>query len=361
MLKLNPQLITGRGIPVPMTCNSPSICEDNTSFINHLIQEPGTLPHNPPFEIHPYKQDFPLQQFDKYIIGTFPPISYVLDNPRLVEAGFNGIHQPNGGALITPPWIPFYHGNRGSMWDFLLTHEEMLALDAIRGGEEGRQNAKNYLIDFLLQSQINYADIIDSTQRNLDGDGRYTGEDTNLNNICPNSDLICHLLTNPKAKFLLFNTASIFSNQGIKTNNNGVINVGANTKAFDLFVRQCRELGFNIHLQILQGAHQMQFEWTHIHLLNQPRRRTKIAFELKISNPLRNRNTICHLEPGEEKTFTVVTPFSPAAVNRGRTRANNAVANWLANNPGQTPVHLLYMVYQNFRNGDAHAMYQMNV
>ena len=161
MLKINNPLILGRGLPVSSPCNMPAIIGDNVAFINNLIPTLGQLPPNPPFEIHPYKQDFPLQDFEKYIMGTFPPISYILDKPQIVAAGISNLQQPigAGGQVISLPWIPFYHGNQGSMWDFLLTPVEMAALTAMRNAANGRQNAKNYLIKFLLENKINYADI----------------------------------------------------------------------------------------------------------------------------------------------------------------------------------------------------------
>lgn len=363
MLKTNNPLILERGLPAPLACSSTTITTDNIAFINNLIPTLGQLPDNPSFENHPYKQDFPLQNFDKYIIGTFPPISYILDNPLIVAAGILNLQQPigAGGQIINLPWIPFYHGNQGSMWDFLLTAPEMAELTTIRNAVNGRQNAKTYLINFLLTNEINYADIVDTTQRNLNAQGRYDGKDQNLNNICPNNDLICHLLLNPKAKYLLFNTSSIFSNKGISLGAGGLLNVGANTKSFDLFIRQCQELGLEIQIRIQQRNPTIFYNWTNISLLEVAQRRTKIAFELKIKNPISNRKLNCDFKSGEEKTFTVITPFSPAAVNRGQTRNNRIVRNWLLINPGQTPSNLLTSIYQNFRINNLVPNYNLNV
>lgn len=363
MLKINNPLILERGLPVPLACNSPAIIGDNTAFINNLIPTLGQLPASPPFEIHPYKQDFSLQDFEMYIIGTFPPISYVLDKPLLVAAGIPNLQQPigAGGQVINFPWIPFYHGNQGSMWDFLLTTPEMAALNAIRIAANGRQNAKNYLINILLENKINYADIIDTTQRNLNAEGRYDGKDKNLHNICPNNDLICHILSNPNAKYLLFNTSTIFSNSGISFGAGGLLNVTANTKSFDLFIRQCQELGLEIQIRIQQGNPATFYNWTNISLLTLVQKRTKIAFEIKIRNPISNRKLDCNFKSGEEKTFTVITPFSPAAVNRGRTRSNRIVRNWLLINPDQTPSNLLTTIFQNFRNNILVPIYNLNV
>jgi hypothetical protein len=361
MLKINQPLIIGRGLPFPLNCNSPVIAGDNTAFVNALIPALGVLPNSPPFELHPYKHDCPLQNFEKYIIGTFPPISYFLDNNQIVAAGLAFLRQPPGvgGRRITPPQIPFFHGNKRLMWDFLLTNGEKAILNTILQGANGRHNARNFLINFLQKNEINYADIIDSTQRNLNQQGRYDREDKNLNNICSNNDLICHLLLNPKAKYLLFNTSSIFSNSGIVTGANGFIDETANTKSFDLFVKQCQEFGLKIEIQIQSGNPQTLYTWTNISALNILQRKTKMAFEMKILNPLDNEKLNCDFK-ARERTFTVVTPFSPAAVNRGKTRSNHIVQNWLLNNAGQTPKDLLTLVYQDFRNNIHTPLYQMN-
>lgn len=363
MLKINQPLIGGCGLPFPLNCNSPAISGDNTAFINALVPALGVLPNNPPLELHPYKHSFQLRNFDKYIIGTFPPISYILDNLQISAAGINVLQQPlgAGGRIISLPWIPFYHGNQGSMWEFLLTNAELVALQAILQGANGRQNARNYLINFLLENEINYADIIDTCQRNLNAQGRYDGKDNNLNNICPNNNLICHILLNTKAKFLLFNTSSIFSNAGVITGINGLIDVSANTKSFDLFVRQCQELGLKVELQLQSGNPATFFNWTNLAALGVLQRKTKIAFEMKITNPVVNQKLNCDFMAGGQRVFTVLTPFSPAAVNRGRTRNNLIVHNWLLNNVGQAPYNLLTDIYQNFRNNNHLPIFNMNM
>lgn len=74
MLKRNDDLIINRGlIPANINCSSPQIAADNAAFIATLIADGGVLPQHPPFEIHPYLNEFPLQNYEKYIIGTFPP------------------------------------------------------------------------------------------------------------------------------------------------------------------------------------------------------------------------------------------------------------------------------------------------
>ena len=115
-----------------MNCTSPQIGADNTAAIASIIVAGGNLPPNPPFEIHPYLNAFILGQYKKYIIGTFPPISYLVDDPLIVAAGIPNLVQP-GLQAINPPRIPFYHGNEADMWDCLLTPAEKFALNTVAG------------------------------------------------------------------------------------------------------------------------------------------------------------------------------------------------------------------------------------
>ena len=364
MLKRNDGLINGRGLGMPgsaIDCGAAQIAEDNAAFIAALVaqgvQNPS-LPPNPPFETHPYRDLLPLQNYEKYIIGTFPPISYVLDNPTVLAAGIHSLSQPlgAGGRQIEAPKIPFYHGNVGSMWDFLLTQEERNELC-----EQPRNAKREWLIAYLTGTHINYADIIDSTQRNLNQENRYNGGDENLNNICPNTSLIFQLLSNKNVNLVLFNTSSIFGNAGIILSEGALIDVTKKTKAFDLFVRTCQELGLGIQIRIPFGAPLITFPWTDIQALQLQQRKTKVVFEMRVYNPTTNVKIECGLNPGEERSFTVITPFSPAAVNRGRTRDNEVVSSWLLANPDQTPRNLLSLLYQSFRLNDFHGLYDLNV
>lgn len=249
------------------------------------------------------------------------------------------------------------------MWDFLLTKGEMDDLD----NENGRQNAKKTLINFLRQNEINYADIIDSVQRGKDKDGKYDGKDKSLSNIFPNNDLICHILTNRKAKYLLFNTASTFGNHGIqiwRQRNHaefGRIRLNDNVRSFDLFVRQCQELGLGIQIQIQCNNPNVRYDWTNLTSLSPLQGSNKVAFEMKIKNPLNNPESICDGFPqGSEKVVTVITGPSPSnLVNLGLI-GNNIFEIWRSTNPGKTPEDFTRLVYQCFRKSNWKELYDMN-
>jgi hypothetical protein len=364
MLKINLPLIAARGIIVPVGgVPANAIVGDNSTFVNALLGSLGVLPTNPPFEIHPYKEMLPLRNYRNYIIGTYPPISYILDRPELSQVGIPVLQQPPGagGFPINRPWIPFYHGNKGSMWNFLLTNIEMATLENTVNeyNPNNRINARQFLTGFLNRCKISYADIIDSTQRMLNVNSRYDASDNNLYNIGPNYDLIRHLLTNSCPNNLLFNTSSIFGNSGVQIDGAGLVNVNDNTKAFDLFVRCCHELGFIIEVQVQHGNPATQFVWTNIVDLQPHQRKNKIIFEMKIINPNPIPNMVfANFHSGASKTFTVVTPFSPAAVNRGRLMSNSIVQNYILN--GGTPTQLLTLAYQCFRNNNFAPLYNIN-
>ncbi|MCP1384996.1 hypothetical protein [Runella salmonicolor] len=348
MLKRNDNLIVNRGLdPLQVQCYTAPIVNDNQSFIDNLTIE-GILPPNPPFELHPYISELHLEKYEKYIIGTFPPISYILDHPAIII--------PIVG-IPTRPWIPFYHGNRGSMWEYLLTNPEYAALEAIiplpnnLNPAPARIAAKNFLIAFLQKEKINYSDIIQSVQR-----VQYNANDTGLRNICINKDLICHILTNENAKYLLFNTGSTFSAQGLQIHQNANVNgvVGnvnvAKSQAFDLFVRGCQDMGLTVAIRIQHGP-TLHFNWTTINIPNTPFLQTqmhnKVAFEIQVSNP-NNLKLPCG-EFKSPKILTVITGPSPSPIALLGLANNQNYLNWVMVNPGANQHDFIEFIYQNFR------------
>lgn len=364
MLKLNLQLLRERGFEGVNECVD-SLSADKRKFIEELIEANGRLPLHPPVELHPYKPLLKLQSFEKYIIGTFPPISYILDEPEITGANVQLLSQPGGikGGKIVAPWLPFYHGNLGSMWEYLLKKEERRQLSEVISEREGREKGRAYIIKKLSELTINYADIVDSTQRKKDCKGKFTANDALLYNICINKDLIFHVLANPNAKYLLFNTASIFTNGGLKLTADGTISLTpSTTRSFDLFIRALQDEGLEISIQIRQGNPATHFNQTLIAQLLLAQKGRKVALELTIKNPLNNTREVSkHLEQGAEKTLAVITPFSPAAVNRGKLLKNAVVANYLHARPTQTPADLIANIYQSFRQGNWQHLFNYNL
>lgn len=358
MLRVKNELILNRGLTIPT--NIEGVLNDNQSFLidlrNQLINNEGIvyLPENSPFEIHPYKATIELQYIDKYIIGTFPPISYVYD---LIPA-IKQLHQPYNanGRTLAKPGFPFFHGNRKLMWDYLLTRNEYNNIP------NNRNDIPNFLSGILLQTELNYADIIDSCQRQLEIN-RYKGSDNLLYNINFNKDLLSHLLSNNCSQYLLFNTASIYGNNGLEYDNNGLVSLDSDAKAFDLFLRAIQEIGYDIEMRINNGRNPMTyFPWTSIKNLNLDQRKNKIAFELKIINPIdSNIEFSQNFNGGDEKSFVVITPFSPAVAQRRNILAGNPIVNnWLASNNGSNTKDMLFDIYHAFRSGNWDFLFNLN-
>lgn len=361
MLKRNNDLITNRGlIPALINCSSPQIAADFADFIADIIAQGGVLPPNHPFEIHPYLNEFPLQNYEKYIIGTFPPISYLKDHPNPLAPLLAVLNYPGGGG-ISAPWIPFYHGNRGNQWEYLLNPVEYAALVAIVPGlinpPVNRVDAKNYLIKFLITNKINYSDIIRSCQRAV-----YNANDIGLHNICINKDIICHILNNDNANEILFNTGSSFGVTGLQIHQNinpygapGMVNV-RRTSSFDLFVRGCQEIGLKVEVRIIHGPG-INFPWTPINLAA-PHLHNKVIFEMRLSGNINIDD--CNFNGVRE--YTVITGPSPS---RQAERGVAGNANFIAWNALQPPGaggvrNFIKYIYQTFR-GNVAPLYNLNI
>ncbi len=362
MIRYNQTLLLNRGLP--LTPTSTDIINDNLNFINNLdndaIEVAGirisNLPPNPPFEIHPYKNNTTLSPFEKYIIGTFPPISYVYD----ILINLSKIKQPIGENIgerkLPRPGFSFFHGNKKLMWDFLLTNLECVNMPI------NRNDIPAYLSNILTLSEINYGDIIDSCQRKLKNN-RYKGNDNLLHNIDINKDLLRHILSSNCSRYLLFNTASIYGNGGLSFNDNGLVCLESDAKAFDLFIRAIQDVGYDIQIRVNEGENiETYFPWTSISNLNLNQRKNKIAFELKIINPTNNNIDFCQsFKKGDEKSLIIITPFSPAVAERRNVLAGNPIVNnWLNMNNGRNTKNMLFEIYQAFRNGNWNFLFNLN-
>jgi hypothetical protein len=192
--------------------------------------KPSQLPCNPMPEKHPYKSLMPLNtKFNKFIIGTFPPISYFSDT-------FDNIKYCNG-IKLSKPNISFYHGNRLMLWKYLLNNIQFGNLSS------DRSIKRNQIINFLIENRINYCDIIDFCQR-LD----YNADDANLYNIILNDDLLNVIKSDQSDLLFVFNTGSLFTNGGMNFTREGKLN--PKTFVFDMFVELMINNGFEVKIRI---------------------------------------------------------------------------------------------------------------
>jgi hypothetical protein len=189
------------------------------------------LPCCPPPEKHPYAELYPINNnYSKFIIGTFPPISYMTDQ-------FNGVRFCNG-KRVSRPQLPFYHGNRQKLWQYLLSNIEFSNLS-----NDDRYLRRDQIISFLNHNRINYVDVISYCQRL-----EYNADDSNLYNIVLNEQLLDFFSNSQLSDILLvFNTGSLFTNRGIKFSRDGRLK----TEAFvlDMFIYLLIDFGFSIYIQ----------------------------------------------------------------------------------------------------------------
>ena len=308
--------------------------ETNDHIANYILDNNGQLPPQPMFEKHPYLDDFELQNFEKYIIGTFPPISYLY-----YEFNLNIVRQPNNGRALSKPGFPFFHGNRRLLWDYFLNIDELNNIPV------NKDLVPEYLKNILLNKDVNYSDIITYVRRELEHN-RYKGSDKLLYNITPNLNLINHILNNQKAKYLMFNTASIYGMEGIQNDDDGFVSLTNDSKSFDLFLRTLQELGFKTSFSFDNGINWVSFE-----NLNMNQRKSKLFFKLKI-----NKNNIT------VKEFFIITPFSPAVAQRVNIlNGNPIVSNWRNINNMQNTKKMLSQIMIYFRNNNWEALQAMNV
>ncbi len=367
MLNRNLDLIAKRGLPNTINCSGTQINIDNTSFLNQIvlgmIGATSQLPIDPGFEIHPYKGMLKFTKPSKMLIGTFPPISYLIDtiNNLYPGLGLDQLTQPTPPHQhISKPTIPFFHGNVASLWSVFLTQGELNTLNAFL--PLNRIGAKNYLISLLNNLNIYYDDIIISTQRELgEVDKRnirnlgYTYEDVNLKNICTDKILIINTIKNRNLKVVCFTNGATFRTNGLQlyTQKNKLGLVKTSTSdALSFFLRGCQELGLVIEMQCLPN-----FAWAPLNALTQAQLSKKLIFEIRIK-----KGDACKypdLNDFKENSFIAITPFSPAA--HGTIEQHPIVRRYRAIN-GITPLsNILKDIYDKFRNNLHQLLYAYNI
>ncbi len=237
MIKFNRQLLINSANELGLNNEVNENNEYLIELFNHAQNwirgsDPKRLPCCPPPEKHPYLNLCPINpEFKKYIIGTFPPITYQSDF-------YTNIQFCNGKRLSIPQ-LPFYHGNRQMLWLYLLSEQEYSLLS------EDRLQRRNQIINYLNENRINYADVISYCQR-----AEYNADDKNLFNIILNEQLLEIATRKSNEEILLvFNTGSLFTARGLKFYRNGNINAGS--FVFDMFITLLFEAGIEVQIQFL--------------------------------------------------------------------------------------------------------------
>lgn len=367
MLNKENDLLNNRNIPQQLVCGNNAIQLDSEQFINEVLNGLANgvsqLPIHPGFEKHPYKGILENIEAPKYIIGTFPPISYLIDMLQINNQLLVNLSQPSyPHQHIAKPKIPFFHGNVSALWSVLLSPIELIELNNFLPND--RFGAKQYLIQKLNDMEIFYDDIISFTQRKL---GKlpptnsigYTYEDINLKNICTDTSLVQQLLNHKKLDVVCFtngatfrsgnNGGLLFYEVGIRQ---GLIRTG-NSDSLSLFLRTCQDLGLKIEMSCMP-----HFDWTNIQLLTSVQKRTKLIFQLRIT--ITDKVTLLGLRAFQQKEFTVITPYSPAA--HGNIEAHPIVmALRQVYGINYTAAQLLPFIYQHFRNNTYNELFRFNI
>ena len=228
----NPSLIENGINPIGLAPNL--LIGAANAFLNGLVPN-FVLPPNPPIERHPYLNFNNNQDNSKYIIGTFPPITYLADNMNL---GGGHVFYPNG-VEVNAPNIPFFHGNRESLWNILFT---LTGTIAVYNALPNRMDKVAYIEDWLQLNGITYSDIISCCSRKA-----YDASDNGLMNILPNYDLVQKIYSDENEPVILFNTSPVFGASGLSLNGNGAIRFNSTT-SFGLFLEAYRLIGAKIYI-----------------------------------------------------------------------------------------------------------------
>jgi hypothetical protein len=368
-INLNKSLLSGRGInSINFHIGSTEINNDAVTFkaqVSAAIQNGvAKLPINPGFEYHPYKGVLTNHNSTKYIMGTFPPISYLIDTLKGQGCDVNKLKQPTPPYQeISRPQIPFFHGNVSALWSAFLTPAELQDLKAIVTTGR-RSQAKEFLVAKLIEIGVYYDDIIASTQRSLGklkpmNNLGYTYEDSNLENIVPDLQLLLKVLSNSKLETICFTNGASFrggENGGIQLytqkSKHGLIKTN-NTDALSIFLRTCQDVGLNIELQCLPF-----YNWKPLHQLSDAEKRTKLIYKLRLSAS--KRFTLLDTRHFQSKEVEVITPFSPAA--HGKIESHPIVLA-LKRRLGQnlSAAEVLPHVYEKFRNNNCGDLYMYNI
>jgi hypothetical protein len=275
----------------------------------------NTLPPPPvtPIELHPYLQQYPFDcSRSKLIIGTFPPISYLCD-----QLG-SPIINP-GGNNITPPKIPFFHGNKLDLWKLAADAALTASIAAFGAGAITRLGLVTAVLEFLQRMDAWVTDIVNHCQRKT----ITSAADVNLFNIELNLDLVKRLCKEEcRIKKLIFTNSVTFRNEGIMLRAGGNVNTEIRD-AFSLFLRACQVAGIAVELKLWEGGLGVGVNGANGPWLRNMR--NKLVFRMRLTCAER-----------QTKEFVVVTPPSPSGFARRGLPRNAQFKKYLGMNPNRS-------------------------
>ncbi len=331
--------------------------------LEYVIQNNGLLPEpKEGIEYHPYLK-FEKQQnqnASKYIIGTFPPVSYLFEGDKAKRTQIQSLFKKNIKTVSKdPPLIPFFHGNRLSMWKLLLSDSDLKILNETKD----RDSKVCFLIQWLKDNDLYYSDIISSCRRK-----QYNAKDSNLVVVGFNKDLIESIMMNKNAKAILFNTSGIFNSTGIKvyiSNSKDKLYLLDNwkqgdvkpdgNKSFNLFLRALQE-DFTLFIKSYKGTDCIEINSNNSESLKNCK--FKALTKLKISPKSGTPKTVSN-KAHIEREFIVCTGPSPSGAIS--LRRNEVFKKWEKQNSDKSPKDFIKHVYGNFIMGEWSSLAELNV
>ena len=310
-----------------------NIANANQNFLNFVMNNNGMKPIETPVEIHPYLSAIELQDFEKYIIGTFPPISYVRDLLNIND----GV-----GNIPSRPITPFFHGNDNDLWKLLLSANESNEFI----NTNNRIAKREFLINLLPNNNINYSDIISSVKRRI-----YSPKDIDLENIIINENLVFNILISTISKYLFFDTSSVFNTANFNCNNS--------CQSFNIFIEFLKNLNFNI--TVILNHNRLDINNPELITLFKTKVLTKLIVESDVEITLSNSMKIKPIH----KEFIIITSASPSG-NAARALGKNPIyTNWkdqIENQNIATPTNAFRKkIYSHFRNNEWDQLEVMNL
>jgi len=309
---------------------------------NGLLLEPLIGLEDHPYLVYEQEQK---QNASKYIIGTFPPISYLLDNKEVKKNKINCLKEDNNIVCQNAPKAPFYHGNQLDMWELLMYCTDSCELQK---KEEGKVD---FLLTWLKNNDLFYSDIISSCTRK-----KYDASDQNLIVREFNYKLIESILKNKAAKAILFNTSGIFNSTGLQVYNStskdkpnllenweqGDVKPDKN-KSFNLFLRALQQ-DFTLFIKDYNSTEYIEINSNNLKTLSDYK--FKVVSKLKIK-PKNAAPKYVSANAHVERKFIVCTGPSPSGASRTLKRYNKVYQKYQNNSTPEAFTKCLYGMFVN--------------
>ena len=312
-----------------MSSLNTSDCPDleHFEFIRELVENGGKCPPGQSgVETHPYLR-FRHQMVARpklYIVGTFPPASYLLQQLNLEEIEHMGI------AVRKQPRHHFFHGAASPIWEYLMDDLDWYADD---------EDVIERILAWLAEREIVYTDIARCVRREM----LTRSSDGNFAELWINRALMNELLDEAGDSTapinIWFTNSACFNKVGVRVNQTGPqlgrICINGNS-AHCIFLRALQMMNWDIELRVpgsenpdwctLQDVDRLRSEFTQIDFHQ---------IRIRKGDRLRSFNIHGSIGPGSKTN---------------RQLSNNAVcAQWMRENDASGPEGLMKFWKSHYR------------